>query len=71
MSAILPPNATQLNELLNRGYDLLDSGSHAAACDTWLQAWELLKQLATPNIRTCDGFDHAMSHRAFHQQLVQ
>ena len=52
-------SAAHLSRLLDRGYDRLTAGDNTSACDAWLQAWEILKQLITPDIRTCDAFDQA------------
>ncbi len=59
-------NASQgqaLNQLIQAGFDLLkkeQSRTQAkAACDQWLAAWELVKQMATPAMRTGLAFDQA------------
>ncbi|MCI0397220.1 MAG: hypothetical protein L0332_33725 [Chloroflexi bacterium] len=54
----LPPEE-ELQELVKTGYDLLNSRQTAAACDQWLAAWELVKRLATPAMRTVEAFDNA------------
>ncbi len=64
------PNTTQdtireINRLVQAGFDQFDpdgwqrSNEIIAACDHWLQAWELVKQLATPEIRNDDAFHAA------------
>jgi hypothetical protein len=51
----------QLDQLIQAGYDLLEKGrtgtQTVVACDRWLEAWELVKQMATPEMRTAQAFD--------------
>ncbi len=51
----------QLDQLIQTGYDLLEKGQTGtqtvAACDRWLEAWELVKQMVTPEMRTDQAFD--------------
>ncbi len=42
----------QLDDLMQEGYRSLD-------CDLWLEAWEMVKQMATPQMRTVIAFDDA------------
>ena len=49
----------QLDDLMQDGYELLREGQQAAACDRWLEAWEMIKQMATPQMRTVEAFDDA------------
>jgi hypothetical protein len=42
-----PAELQQLSALMRDGYKLLHSRNTAEACDHWLQAWELVKKLAT------------------------
>lgn len=49
----------QLNDLMQEGYRLLESGKGAAACDRWLEAWKCVLQMATPEMRTETAFDDA------------
>jgi len=54
----------QINRLVQAGYDQFGPGGWhaeelAAACDQWLAAWELVKQLTTPQIRSPEDFDAA------------
>ncbi|GAB4431158.1 MAG: hypothetical protein Kow0031_12230 [Anaerolineae bacterium] len=54
----------EINRLVDAGYDQIpDTGWRKeqiiAACDHWLQAWERVKQLATPAMRTDDDFHAA------------
>jgi tetratricopeptide (TPR) repeat protein len=51
--------AEQLDETMQAGYMLLEKGQQTAACDRWLAAWEVVKQMATPTMRTTDAFDAA------------
>ena len=54
---ITPSPEEQLDELMQEGYDLQQANRLAAACDRWLEAWELVKRLARPTWRTTDAFD--------------
>jgi tetratricopeptide (TPR) repeat protein len=48
----------KLDDLMQEGYTLIyDQHQLAAGCDRWLAAWELVKQLATPAMRTVTAFD--------------
>lgn len=49
----------QLDDLMQDGYTLLDSGQQTAAVDKWLEAWEHIKQMATPRTRSTEAFDAA------------
>lgn len=50
----------QLDDLMQEGYRLLERrGQTVAACRTWLKAWEMVKQMATPDMRTTTAFDRA------------
>jgi hypothetical protein len=62
------PVGTRLHELVQKGYDLLDANRDAGACDAWLEAWEIVKRAATPEMRSIKTFDAAhpgMSQRVF------
>jgi len=49
----------RLDDLMQEGYRLLDARRTAAACDRWLEAWDLVKRLAGPETRTATAFDRA------------
>ena len=67
-------NASQgkeLNQFIQAGFDLLKKEhSHTqakAACDQWLTAWELVKQMATPldhrgRLRPYDCSEYCSDH---------
>jgi tetratricopeptide (TPR) repeat protein len=57
----------RLDDLVQEGYALLALGQTAAACDRWLAAWELVKELARPEMRSTSEFDQA--HREQSQFL--
>ncbi len=42
---------------LRAGYQPANSGQSSAKCDQWLQAWKIIKQLTTPDIRDSAAFD--------------
>jgi tetratricopeptide (TPR) repeat protein len=43
---------------MQEGYSLLEARQQtAAACDKWLEAWEMVKQMAEPDVRTTTDFD--------------
>jgi len=47
----------QIDDSIQEGYTLLEAGQRTAACDRWLEAWELVKRKATPEMRTTMDFD--------------
>ena len=59
----LPPaelsQEMQLDNLMQSGYELLQARREAKACDRWLKAWELIKEMVTPEMRTVAAFDDA------------
>jgi hypothetical protein len=59
----LPPielkPADRLDELMQDGYDLMEANQCTAGCDKWLEAWELVKHMATPEMRTTQDFDQS------------
>jgi len=57
----------QIDELMQEGYALMQANQRAAACDRWLETWELIKKLAEPELRSSTAFDKA--HPGM-QQLV-
>ncbi len=52
-----PPELHDLSALMRDGYKLLHARRTSEACDRWLPAWELVKKLATPDMRTVEAFD--------------
>ena len=62
-AGILPPieltAEERVSDLMKTGYNLLKADQRTAACDEWLEAWELIKQMATPEMRTEIDFDDA------------
>ena len=46
----------QLDELMQEGYRLQQAGHAAAACDRWMVAWALVRQLAKVEMRTSFSF---------------
>ncbi|MCP4199617.1 MAG: hypothetical protein GY762_20930 [Proteobacteria bacterium] len=51
------PQEEQLNDFVHKGDRLLRKRQTGAACDQWLQAWELVKQMATPDMTTLKDFE--------------
>jgi len=49
----------QLDDLMQAGYRLLEANQRTAAGDKWLEAWKMVKQMATPEMRTTMAFDSA------------
>lgn len=47
----------QLDELMQAGYALMQTNQRAAACDRWLETWELIKRMASPELRSSVAFD--------------
>jgi hypothetical protein len=60
-----PSTARQLESLIKAGYSLQQEGFSqiVLACDQWLEAWKLVKQMARPGMRTTDAFDQAYPPR--------
>jgi hypothetical protein len=63
-ASTLPPIETdpdeKLDDLMQDGYTLIyDQRQATTGCDLWLEAWELVKQLATPDMRSTRAFDRA------------
>jgi hypothetical protein len=46
----------ELGDLIDEGHRLLEQHQVTAACDRWLQAWELVKRLTRPDVRTALAF---------------
>ena len=68
--AQLTPQEKQLDQLIQAGYDqftpgLRKPGQTVAACDHWLEAWELVKQMTTPAMHTDKAFDAAHPHLTY------
>ena len=57
----LPPIAVppeeQIEDLVHEAYHLLDKRQSQTACDRWLAAWELVKSLHSPTMRTEEDFE--------------
>ncbi len=49
----------QLDDLIQKGSELLDKSRTADACDQWLMAWEKLKELIRPELKTIEAFELA------------
>lgn len=47
----------RLDDLMQDGYQLQQGRRLADACDRWLSAWDLVKQMARPEMRTASDFD--------------
>lgn len=56
-STAAPLPAERLDRLLIEGYDQMDAEQDHAACDLWLQAWEIVKDLAKPELRSAESFE--------------
>ena len=57
-----PPEPTPIEQFeiwFAQGEELLSQGTTALACDCWLSAWEILKTLVSPDIRTLADFERA------------
>lgn len=49
----------RLDDLMLEGYQLLEARQRVAACDRWLEAWDLVRHLAHPEMRMASAFDQA------------
>jgi hypothetical protein len=56
---IVPAEIEQLDDLIQQGYDLLESQPQqiVSVCDLWLAAWGMVKHLATPQMHDAEAFD--------------
>lgn len=54
-----PEPDEELDELMQTGYQLISANQAVAGCDHWLIAWEQVKKLTTPTMRTAEAFDDA------------
>jgi hypothetical protein len=62
----LPPAPEeQLDDLIAKGYEAFDRDDRRTACDHWLAAWEIVKQLARPDMRDPSAFDVVRPHSSF------
>ena len=50
-------NSEQLDEMMQRGYDLKDEGGLKECCNLWLEVWEHLKKLVTSDISAIEEVD--------------
>ncbi len=64
---VAPKPVEEINALLQAGYVLLEIRQTAAACEQWLSAWNLIKPLVTPSIRTPIALSRA--HRSLNPAL--
>jgi hypothetical protein len=62
-SSNLPPipltQEERLADLIDEGEELRKGGQITTACDRWLLAWELVKEMITPAVRSTHDFDTA------------
>jgi len=60
-----PGTVRQLESLVIAGYSFQqrEFSQLVLACDQWLEAWELVKQMTRPGMRTTDAFDEAYPPR--------
>lgn len=66
----LPPE-DRLDDLIDQGRRALEEGNRRTACDRWLAAWEIVKQLTRPDIRETAAFDVAYPLMDFLQNWSQ
>ena len=52
-------NKERMGELIHQGYKPHIDFKYREACVPWMEAWELVKQIARPEWRTTDEFDQA------------
>lgn len=57
----------QLSSFISGGYRLIRHGRTAEGCDQWRLAWEVVKQLATADIRSTEAFDR--QHRGLSERV--
>ena len=50
-------NMEMINDLMQEGYELLETGETIEACDTWLRTWDYIKQKLTDEMTTAAQFD--------------
>jgi tetratricopeptide (TPR) repeat protein len=54
-----PAPGEVLDDLIDEGQRLKEERQVTAACDRWLQAWQLVRRLTRPELRTTGAFDEA------------
>lgn len=52
-----PGTEARLDQMMQKGYDLLREDEVAEACDLWLEVWEELKNKFSPDIKSIDQVD--------------
>jgi len=50
-------NSEQLDEMMQRGYDLKDKGRLKECCNLWLELWEHLKKRFTSDMSAIEDVD--------------
>jgi hypothetical protein len=61
----------QLDDLVEQGYAALERKKTRTACDHWLAAWEIVRQLAQPDLRTASAFSAHFELGAFLENWTQ
>ena len=54
------PNLEKIEEMVQKGYDLLDEIKPKAACDRWLKAWDYLKELLPAEIKNINNVNEVI-----------
>ena len=61
-SSSTDPRYEQLLQKINAGYDAMEPMNAIQACQEWLAAWELFKEMIPPNVRSLDELGQAAPH---------
>lgn len=51
-----------INLLVERGHKFVRQLNHIKGCDSWLRAWDLVKQVKSPEMRLTEAFSHVYYH---------
>jgi hypothetical protein len=54
-------NSEMIDDLMQEGYDLLDSRKVVEACEKWLEVWEHLKPRFTPEMKSVRSYVQHLS----------
>lgn len=53
---------SKINLLVDQGYDFVDDVNPIEACNCWLRAWVLVKELKRPEMRLTESFSYVYYH---------
>jgi tetratricopeptide (TPR) repeat protein len=57
--ASVKPALVKVNQFINHGYQSLEKFDRLSTCQRWLEAWQLVKELASPDLPDLESFARA------------